>query len=162
MPQLTKNIFEELSESIRGDVYTDTVRRYLHSTDGSYFRVEPACVVYPSDAEDVVTAVKFASRYGLSIHSRGAGSGLCGSAVGNGIVLDFAKYMNKLTELDTENRTFTCQPGYRYGELGLELKGKGLFSLRIPPAVNMRHSAECTEQTPQEHTLSNTATQLTT
>lgn len=130
MPQLTKNIFEELSESIRGDVYTDTVRRYLHSTDGSYFRVEPACVVYPSDAEDVVTAVKFASRYGLSIHSRGAGSGLCGSAVGNGIVLDFAKYMNKLTELDTENRTFTCQPGYRYGELGLELKGKGLF---FPP-----------------------------
>jgi len=130
MPQLTKNIFEELSENIKGDVYTDTVRRYLHSTDGSYFRVEPACVVYPSEAADVVTAVKFAARYGLSIHSRGAGSGLCGSAIGNGIVLDFTKYMNGLIELDAENKTFTCMPGYRFGELEQELKGKGLF---FPP-----------------------------
>jgi len=130
MPQLTKNIFEELSDNIKGDVYTDTVRRYLHSTDGSYFRVEPACVVYPSDTEDVVTAVKFASRYGLSVHSRGAGSGLCGSAIGNGIVLDFAKYMNSLIELDTENKTFTCLPGFRLGELDEELKGTGLF---FPP-----------------------------
>jgi len=108
MPQLTKNIFEELSENINGDVYTDTVRRYLHSTDGSYFRVEPACVVYPSDVDDVITAVKFATRYGLSIHSRGAGSGLCGSAIGNGIILDFAKYMNGLIELGEEGKTFTC------------------------------------------------------
>lgn len=130
MPQLTKNIFEELSETIKGDIYTDTVRRYLHSTDGSYFRVEPACVVYPRDTEDVVTAVKFAARYGLSIHSRGAGSGLCGSAIGNGIILDFAKYMNGLIELDLDNRTFTCLPGYRFGELDIELKGKGLF---FPP-----------------------------
>ncbi|PLX66123.1 MAG: anaerobic glycerol-3-phosphate dehydrogenase subunit C [Denitrovibrio sp.] len=130
MPQLTKNIFEELSESIKGDVYTDTVRRYLHSTDGSYFRVEPACVVYPSHVDDVVTAVKFATRYGLSVHSRGAGSGLCGSAIGNGIILDFAKYMNELIEVDKENKTFTCLPGYRFGELDIELKGKGLF---FPP-----------------------------
>lgn len=130
MPQLTKNIFEELSENIHGDVYTDTVRRYLHSTDGSYFRVEPACVVYPRDVEDVVTTVKFAGRYGLSVHCRGAGSGLCGSAVGNGIILDFAKYMNGLIELDAENMTFTCYPGYRFGELEQVLKGKGLF---FPP-----------------------------
>lgn len=130
MPQLTKNIFEELSENIKGDVYTDTVRRYLHSTDGSYFRVEPACVVYPKEVGDVVTAVKFASRYGLSIHSRGAGSGLCGSAIGNGIVLDFAKYMNSMVELDVDAKTFTCQPGFRFGELDVELKGKGLF---FPP-----------------------------
>ena len=130
MPQLTKNIFEELSENIKGDVYTDTVRRYLHSTDGSYFRVEPACVVYPQHVDDIVTAVKFASRYGLSVHSRGAGSGLCGSAVGNGIILDFAKYMNNLIELDTDAKTFTCQPGYRLGELEVAIKGKGLF---FPP-----------------------------
>jgi len=130
MPQLTNNIFEELSGKIKGDVFTDAVRRYLHSTDGSIFRTEPACVVYPKDRDDVVTAVKFASRYGLSIHSRGAGSGLCGSAIGNGIVIDFAKYMNNMIELDIEFKTFTCQPGFRFGELDVELKGKGLF---FPP-----------------------------
>lgn len=130
MPQLTKNIFEELKDALKGDVYTDTVRRYLHSTDGSIFRVEPACVVYPRDTQDVVSAVKFAGKYGLSVHSRGAGSGLCGSAVGRGIILDFAKYMNKLIEIDAEREVFTCQPGYRFGELEAALKGKGLF---FPP-----------------------------
>ncbi|MGE4319757.1 MAG: anaerobic glycerol-3-phosphate dehydrogenase subunit C [Deferribacterales bacterium] len=130
MPQLTKNIFDELSDSVRGDVYTDSVRRYLHSTDGSIFRVEPACVVYPRDTKDVVTVVAFARRYGLSVHSRGAGSGLCGSAIGKGIILDFAKYMNRLVEVDETEKSFTCQPGYRFGELEAELKGKGLF---FPP-----------------------------
>ncbi|WP_022849931.1 anaerobic glycerol-3-phosphate dehydrogenase subunit C [Limisalsivibrio acetivorans] len=130
MPQLTRNIFEELSDNIKGDVYTDTVRRYLHSTDGSIFRVEPACVIYPLDREDVLAVTAFATRYGLSIHSRGAGSGLCGSSVGRGIVLDFTKYMNKLIEIDSEGKTFTCQPGYRFGELEAELKGKNLF---FPP-----------------------------
>ncbi|WP_277657079.1 anaerobic glycerol-3-phosphate dehydrogenase subunit C [Seleniivibrio woodruffii] len=130
MPQLTKNIFDELTENIRGDVYTDAVRRYLHSTDGSIFRVEPACVVYPQDTTDVVEAVRFANKYGLSVHSRGAGSGLCGSAVGRGIILDFAKYMNQLIEIDEQGKTFVCQPGYRFGELEVALKGKGLF---FPP-----------------------------
>lgn len=130
MPQLTKNIFEELSENVKGNVFTDKVRRYMHSTDGSIFRVEPACIVYPLDQEDVKTVVKFSARYGLSIHTRGSGSGLCGSAIGKGLILDFSKYMNKLVELDIENKTFTCQPGYRFGELEVELKGKGLF---FPP-----------------------------
>jgi len=130
MPQLTKNIFEELTEKISGDVYTDTIRRYLHSTDGSIFRVEPACVVYPKNVNDVAFAVKFASRYGLSVHSRGAGSGLCGSAIGKGIVLDFAKYMNDLIEINEEEKTFTCYPGYRFGELEKIIPAKGLF---FPP-----------------------------
>ena len=130
MPQLTKNIFDELTENIRGEVYTDAVRRYLHSTDGSIFRVEPACVVYPKDTSDVVETVRFANKYGLSVHSRGAGSGLCGSSIGRGIIIDFAKFMNKLIDIDEEQKAFVCQPGYRFGELEVELKGKGLF---FPP-----------------------------
>lgn len=130
MPQLTKNIFDDLKEKIKGDVFTDEIRRYMHSTDGSIFRVEPACVVYPTDRDDVVAAVRFAARYGLSVHSRGAGSGLCGSAVGKGIILDFAKYMNQLVKIDEENKYFICQPGYRFGELEKALGGKPLF---FPP-----------------------------
>ncbi len=130
MPQLTNNIFDELIEVVKGDVFIDKLRRYMLSTDGSIFRVEPACVVYPKNVEDVKYTVEFAVKYGLSLHSRGAGSGLCGSAIGKGIILDFTKYMNKLLYIDYENKEFTCQPGYRFGELDVELKGKGLF---FPP-----------------------------
>lgn len=130
MPNLTNNIFDDLLESINGDVHIDKLRRYMLSTDGSIFRIEPACVVCPKSQDDVSKTVDFANKYGLSIHSRGAGSGLCGSAIGKGIVLDFSKYMNRLVNLDIENKTFECEPGYRFGELNIELQGKGLF---FPP-----------------------------
>lgn len=130
MPQLTNNIFDDLLEIINGDVYLDKLRRYMLSTDGSIFKVEPACVVCPKSEQDVVNTVDFASKYGLSIHSRGAGSGLCGSGIGKGIILDFSKYMNKLVSLDLENKEFECEPGYRFGELNIALQGKGLF---FPP-----------------------------
>ncbi|MGA1862737.1 anaerobic glycerol-3-phosphate dehydrogenase subunit C [Deferribacter thermophilus] len=130
MPYLTDNIFDELHESVKGDVYTDKLRRYMHSTDGSIYRVEPSCVVYPKDEEDVVNIVKFAQKYGLTVHPRGAGSGLCGSAIGKGIVIDFTKYMNRILELNLDEGYFVCEPGYRFGELEAILKDKGYF---FPP-----------------------------
>ena len=90
------------------------------STDGSIFRKEPVAVVYPRTAEDVKTIVKFAAKNRLTIHPRGTGSGLCGSALGSGIVVDFTRYMNRLIALDTANRCFVCEPGFRFGELEVE------------------------------------------
>jgi len=124
------DIFRELRETISGEVHTDPLRRYLLSTDGSIFRVQPACVVYPRVAEDVLLTVRFARRHGLTIHPRGAGSGLCGSALGRGIVIDFTKYMHRLLRLDLRERSFECEPGFRWGELEQTLQGKGLF---FPP-----------------------------
>jgi FAD/FMN-containing dehydrogenase/Fe-S oxidoreductase len=74
--------------------------------------------------------VKFASARGLPIHSRGAGSGLCGSAIGTGIVIDFTRYMNRLIKIDADQRYFECEPGYRFGELEAALGATGLF---FPP-----------------------------
>ncbi|MEF3255651.1 MAG: FAD-binding oxidoreductase, partial [Deferribacterales bacterium] len=130
MPHLTSNIFEDLKLKIKGDLYTDKLRRLMHATDGSIFKLEPVAVVYPKNRDDVLETINFARKYGFSIHSRGAGSGLCGSAIGRGIIIDFAKYMNKLIELNLEERYFICEPGYRFGELEVALKGKGLF---FPP-----------------------------
>ncbi|MCA1932701.1 MAG: anaerobic glycerol-3-phosphate dehydrogenase subunit C [Calditerrivibrio sp.] len=130
MPHLTGNIFEDLKEFLKGDLYTDKLRRLMHSTDGSIFKVEPIAVVYPKNRDDVLETVNFAKKYGFSIHSRGAGSGLCGSAIGQGIILDFSKYMNRLIEINFDEKYFICEPGYRFGELEAVLKGKGLF---FPP-----------------------------
>ncbi len=123
-------IYTELAECIDGDIYPDIVRRYLLSTDGSIFQREPSCVVCPRHERDVVHTVEFAGKHGLTVHPRGAGSGLCGSALGTGIVLDFTKYMNRLISVDLENKNFECEPGFRLGQLEVELKGKGLF---FPP-----------------------------
>ncbi len=122
--------YQELRESISGDVYTDPLRCQLLSTDGSILRKQPRAVVYPRSTEDVRSVVRFARQYGLAVHSRGAGSGLCGSAIGDGIILDFSKYMNRLVHLEIEARSFTCEPGLRLGELEQALQDTGLF---FPP-----------------------------
>ncbi len=122
--------FNQLDSSISGEVHTDALRRYMLSTDASIFRKMPAAVVYPRNTADVQATMVFAVANGMSVHPRGAGSGLCGSAVGDGIVLDFSKYMNRLLDLDIEQGWFRCEPGYRFGELERALDGSGVF---FPP-----------------------------
>jgi FAD/FMN-containing dehydrogenase/Fe-S oxidoreductase len=122
--------FSRLADRIEGEVHVDALRRYMLSTDASIFKVMPAAVVYPKSTADVQTTMHFAAKHGLCLHPRGAGSGLCGSAVGDGIVLDFSKFMNRLLKLDLENRCFECHPGFRLGELEAALGGSSLF---FPP-----------------------------
>ncbi|MBU2509732.1 anaerobic glycerol-3-phosphate dehydrogenase subunit C [bacterium] len=124
-PELTP-----LSTLLEGELHTDLLRRYMLSTDGSIYKKLPLGVVYPKSADDVSKTIAFAREHKLTVHARGAGSGLCGSALGGGLVIDFTKYMNRLLKLDLENRWFECEPGYRFGELEQELVGSGLF---FPP-----------------------------
>ncbi len=130
MKKITETEFREFEETLGGEIHRSPLRNYMHSTDGSIFRRQPTCVVYPKDTNDVALAVRFAAANGLSIHPRGAGSGLCGSAVGTGMVIDFAKYMNHMISLDIEGKSFSCRPGFRMGELDAALSGSGLF---FPP-----------------------------
>ncbi len=122
--------FNELAVQIAGEVHTDPLRRYMLATDGSIFQKLPVAVVYPRCTQDVQSTVKFAIRNGMQVHPRGAGSGLCGSAVGDGIVVDFTKFMNRLIDLDVPGGYFECEPGFRLGELEVALKGSGRF---FPP-----------------------------
>lgn len=115
---------------MNGEVADGRLDRYMLATDGSIFMRPPRAVVYPKDTRDVVTTVNFARQNRLAVHPRGAGSGLCGSSLGDGIVVDFTRHMHRLIRLDVENRTFECQPGYRLGELNAALAAKGLF---FPP-----------------------------
>ena len=129
-PETTPLFFNTLADRIDGDVAASLLDRVMLATDGSIFQRRPAAVVYPRSTRDVIETVDFARRQGLSIHPRGAGSGLCGAALGTGIVIDFTRYMNRLIELDVDAGRFVCEPGYRFGELACDLAGKGLF---FPP-----------------------------
>lgn len=122
--------FERLAARIEGEVHADRLRRVMLATDGSIFQKLPVAVVYPCSTADVQQVMEFAARNSLSVHARGAGSGLAGAAVGDGIVLDFSKYMHRLLALDSAAGWFECQPGYRMGELEADIRGSGLF---FPP-----------------------------
>ena len=79
---MTNTPFNELQARITGEVHSDALRCLMLATDGSIFQEMPACVVYPRTAEDVAETVRFAGKHNLTLHPRGAGSGLTGAALG--------------------------------------------------------------------------------
>src|ERR671931_286845 len=105
MPQgqaMTTSLVDDLRASVNGDVQFDALSRALYATDASIYQIEPLGVVVPRSEQDVAALLRAARRHHTPIVARGGGTSLAGQAVGRGIQLDFAKYMNRLLELNAE------------------------------------------------------------
>jgi len=116
----------ELRRKITGEVYFDDVTRYLYSTDASLYQIQPVGVVVARDKEDVVQAIRTAAKYGVSILPRGGGTSLAGQAVGHSLVIDCSKFMNRLLELNIDERWVRVEPGLVRDELNQQIKYTGL------------------------------------
>jgi FAD/FMN-containing dehydrogenase/Fe-S oxidoreductase len=119
MPPLASRISEDLRGVVSGDVLCDDVSRTLYSSDASLYEVAPAAIVRPRVTADVVAVVRYAVENGLSIHPRGAGSGLAGGSIGEGIVVDFSRYMRRL--LSDDGQIVRVQPGLVHADLNRRL-----------------------------------------
>ena len=83
----------------------------------------PDIVVLPTSAEQISEVVKLANRERIPVVPRAGGAGLTDGAVPlrHGILVD-VKLMNRILELDLEDRTVTVQPGINMLKLSEELK----------------------------------------
>lgn len=98
------------------------------------WRVEPDFIVLPKTTKEVQRLVEFSYEAGLPIVPRGAGTGLVGGAVPNrgGILMDLSR-MDKIVDLDTDNRTVTVEGGAKWKDLAEVAERAGLF-LPVYPA----------------------------
>ncbi|HEX6067709.1 MAG TPA: FAD-binding oxidoreductase, partial [Nitrososphaera sp.] len=119
---------DDLVRVAKGEVLSDDWSRRVYSVDASHYEVEPAAVVYPMDAHDVQEIMRFAAAKKLRVTGRGAGTGLLGQSLSNGIVLDFSKHMDRVLEMG--DGYVVVQPGIVKGVLDKELKKKNKF---LPP-----------------------------
>jgi FAD/FMN-containing dehydrogenase/Fe-S oxidoreductase len=120
----------DLRRLVKGDVLCDDLSRTLYSTAACIFQIMPRGVVVPRDRQDVVAVVKYAAQKGIPVTARGAGSGLAGQTLGEGIILDFSKYMREILELHQQQSWVRVQPGVVLGQLNRYLKPFGLW---FPP-----------------------------
>ena len=91
-----EKIAAELTALIKGEVLVDIFNRVAFSTDASIYQIMPLCVVSPLDTADVAAVVKYAHDKGIAVVGRGAGTGLAGEALTDGIVIDFTTHMNRI------------------------------------------------------------------
>src|SRR5262245_9661738 len=127
---MTSPLERDLRRLVKGDVLCDDLSRTLYSTAACIFQMMPQGVVVPRDREDVIRVVKYAAEKGIPVTARGAGSGLAGQTLGEGIILDFSKYMSAILELNQVQSWVRVQPGVVLGKLNQYLKQFGLW---FPP-----------------------------
>lgn len=127
MPNLNPSRLEtELCRKIKGEAYFDDVTRYLYSTDASLYEIQPVGVVVARDKDDVVQAIRTAAKYGVTILPRGGGTSLAGQAVGQSLVIDCSKFMNRILELNVGEHWVRVEPGLVRDELNQQIKHTGL------------------------------------
>lgn len=109
MDQQRARIQEDLRGLLIGEVRCDDVFLQLYASDASIYQIKPLGVVMPRTTADVVAAVRYASDNELSIHARGAGTGLAGESLGPGLIIDFSRHLRRIVQTDAE--TVRVQPG---------------------------------------------------
>ncbi len=116
-----------LAAALKGEVLFDPVSRGQYATDASIYQIEPIGVVVPRDADDVAAAIAIAAEEGVPLLPRGGGTSQCGQTVGEALVLDCSKHMNRMVALDAGNRRAVVQPGLVLDRLNAQLRPHGLF-----------------------------------
>ncbi|HKK39998.1 MAG TPA: FAD-binding oxidoreductase, partial [Cryomorphaceae bacterium] len=108
-------------------LHLDHLTRVLYATDASVYRKIPLAVAYPQGKDDVVAIVKFCRAGSVPIIPRTAGTSLAGQCVGEGLVIDFSRFMTKILEVNKEEKWVIVEPGVIRDELNEFVKKDGLF-----------------------------------
>lgn len=120
-----KNIFEELRYNIDGDVYDDVFARRIYSVDASIYEIMPLGIVVPRTFDDLHIIHTIATAHNIPIIARGAGTGITGGCLGNGLIVDTSRYLNKILEVNYDKGYARCEPGVVQDQLNKILAEKG-------------------------------------
>src|SRR5438270_11223174 len=107
------------------EIAFDNLTRQLYATDASIYQIEPVAVAFPRSARQASALVTAALQAGISVSPRGAGTGLVGGALGDGLVIDFSRYNRQITDLDLERNTVRVEPGVVLDQLNNFLRPHG-------------------------------------
>ena len=108
-----------------GEVAFDHRTRQLYATDASPYQIVPAAVAFPKSPKQAAALIKAALGTGLPVTPRGAGTGLSGGAVGDGLIVDFARHNKAIWDFDKEKRTVRVGAGVVLDQLNIYLRPHG-------------------------------------
>ena len=97
--------------AVNCEVALDNLTRQLYATDASIYQIEPLAVAFPRSTKQACAIIQAASQAGIPIIPRGAGTGLTGGAIGEGLVIDFSRYNKQISDIDLQSRTVRVGAG---------------------------------------------------
>ena len=120
------------TEAIKDDV--PSLQAY--SVDASMYKIRPLVIALPSGEPDIDMIVDYASKRGVPLTARAAGTNLTGSAVGSGIIVDVSR-LNRILEINRSEKWVRVQPGVVLAELNKSLLSDNLLFGPDPSSRDM-------------------------
>ncbi|HTS87582.1 MAG TPA: FAD-binding oxidoreductase [Gemmatimonadales bacterium] len=111
-------------------IQTDSRIRAAYSEGAGIYRIVPAGVALPGSVRELQELVAWARESETPLIARGAGSGIPGNAVGDGIIVDLRERMPRVLEVDPVSATAVTSANITHGELNHSALPHGL---RLPP-----------------------------
>ena len=108
-------------------ILTDTLHRVAYATDASIYRELPMGVAYPECEDDIIELINEAHRRHTHLIPRAGGTSIAGQVVGDGVVVDISRHLNRILEVNPKERWVWVEPGVVRDELNKTLEPHGLF-----------------------------------
>lgn len=108
---MERSLFQELAANLKGNIRQDPFTCKIYSVDASIYEVEPLGIIIPQNQQDLISAVRIASKHQVPVTARGAATGITGGCLGRGLIIDTAQYLTKIIEINIEEEYVICEPG---------------------------------------------------
>ena len=119
-----------VQEGFAGEVARDRGSRTVLATDNSIYQRLPQAAVFPTGSHDVAILARLAAKPEFKqvvLTPRGGGTGTNGQSLTDGLVVDLSRHMNRILEINVEERWVRVQTGVVKDQLNAALKPHGLF-----------------------------------
>src|SRR6185312_186572 len=113
----------------------------VSATDNSIYQLFPQLIAFPRNTEDLVRIARVAAEErfrDLVFAPCGGGTGTNGQSLTQGLVVDVSRHMNRILEINTEERWVRVQAGVVKDQLNAALAEHGLF---FPPELSTSNRA---------------------
>ncbi len=109
-------------------VLTRVSELLVYSSDGlPGYRKQPTLAVFPGTRDETIAVVRILAEAKLPFVPRGAGTGLSGGALADGVVLLGLHRLKKIISIDIENRRAKVEPGVVNLKLNRTVAAQGLM-----------------------------------
>ncbi|MBL0710623.1 MAG: FAD-binding oxidoreductase [Colwellia sp.] len=131
LPPLYHHFKQALTNrNFTGDISAKYSTRLSVATDNSVYQQLPQLVINPRSQQDIVLLAKTASEEQFSnikFSARGGGTGTNGQSLTPGIIVDLSKYMNKVLEINVQEKWVKVEAGVIKDQLNDYLRPHGFF-----------------------------------
>jgi FAD/FMN-containing dehydrogenase/Fe-S oxidoreductase len=125
-PETNRELVAGLQRVGISGVDASRLRRALYSSDASLYRVLPAAVAYPRHPDEIAAALEVCRRLRVPLTVRGAGTSVAGNAVGTGLVLDVSRHLNRIRQVNVDEKQAEVDPGVVHAQLQRAVAPYGL------------------------------------